>query len=275
MPDAATSRAGRHLQKLPAFGSYEVYGAELFREAAQKHSAAYHAHMNSKHELDFAAFCALVRERERGVHSEDELRRRFTRIDRSGSGSITTEEYFAFTLRDSLSAASQRLIDLFRAWDTDGTGQISREEFTEAIRRLQYDVPGGVQGLETLFTAMDADRSGKISYEELEMMLHTATIDRLPGTDKLPGWLANRLPSARKQGRPLGLDSARGLAHSGGARHGNRGEDGSASGGIDPRDGGAARESGAVSGRETDTRLPPHLANEGGRGGGGGGGCQQ
>ena len=43
--------------------------------------------------LDFAEFCSLVREREGGEFSNEELRKRFEALDADGSGQVDLAEY--------------------------------------------------------------------------------------------------------------------------------------------------------------------------------------
>ena len=47
--------------------------------------------------------------------------------------------YVTYVLRDSLKKAAQPLINMFRSWDIDGSGLISRLEFAEAIARMNFD----------------------------------------------------------------------------------------------------------------------------------------
>ena len=44
-------------------------------------------------------------------------------------------------LRDALSAAAVRVIDLFREWDADGNGKVTRDEFHKAMGQLGFDAP--------------------------------------------------------------------------------------------------------------------------------------
>ena len=67
-------------------------------------------------------------------------------------------------LRTSLFANAVRVIDLFREWDIDNDGQISREEFAHALPLL------GIQTTKSqtdaLFDDFDTDGSGEISFKE-------------------------------------------------------------------------------------------------------------
>ena len=74
--------------------------------------------------LDFTEFCALVREREMGDHDDAEIAARFKALDSDGSGKVDMNEYILFTLRDALSRSAQKVIDLLKSWDDDGSGTV-------------------------------------------------------------------------------------------------------------------------------------------------------
>ena len=71
----------------------------------------------------------------------------------------------------SLKKNAARVIDLFREWDTDGNGEISRSEFHKAIVKLGFDAPKS--DIDELFTAWDPDGSGTLDFKELRKILKT------------------------------------------------------------------------------------------------------
>lgn len=102
-------------------------------------------------------------------------------------------------LRDAMvSMATTRVIDVFRCWDTDESGTISRKEFTKAMATLGLDQ--GSDEIEALFDRFDPDGSGVIEYKELAKALkpsHAARASRKPkATDPSP---AGRTPAELKQ----------------------------------------------------------------------------
>ena len=72
-------------------------------------------------------------------------------------------------IRDYLSANAVRVIDLFREWDDDGTGSVSRDEFRKAMKALGLSVSR--KQLDELFDAWDPDKSGQLEIRELEKLL--------------------------------------------------------------------------------------------------------
>jgi hypothetical protein len=66
---------------------------------------------------------------------------------------------------------SVRVMDLFREWDTDGDGEISRPEFHDAMKRLGLEVPK--EEVDALFDEWDRDGGGTIDFRELQKILNS------------------------------------------------------------------------------------------------------
>ena len=77
-----------------------------------------------------------------------------------------SDKSVADQLRDALSQSSTRVIELFRDWDTDGNGMVSKEEFHEAMGLLGFNVPA--KDIDILFDSWDPDGSGVLSLDELK-----------------------------------------------------------------------------------------------------------
>ena len=121
--------------------------------------------------LGFDDFCALARDREGEELADDELRARFAALDVDGSGSADLHEYNCFCLREALRRSSTRVIDLFRAWDVDGSGEVSRDEFRRAVKALDLDYFADEEDIDHVFDIFDADDSGTIEYHELRKQM--------------------------------------------------------------------------------------------------------
>jgi len=72
-------------------------------------------------------------------------------------------------LKDVLTKNAGRVIDLFREWDADGDGVVSRKEFHKAMPALGLEVPK--KEIDALFDTWDPDNSGSIEYSELKKLL--------------------------------------------------------------------------------------------------------
>ena len=71
----------------------------------------------------------------------------------------------ALELRDALTKNAKRVVDLFREWDEDGDGTVSKKEFRKAVPLIFQDVPKAA--VDQLFDDWDPDKSGMISLAEL------------------------------------------------------------------------------------------------------------
>lgn len=61
------------------------------------------------------------------------------------------------------------MLDLFRSWDADGDGEVSRKEFHKAMPALGLEVPKA--DVEELFNLWDNDGGGSLAYKELKKIL--------------------------------------------------------------------------------------------------------
>ena len=80
-----------------------------------------------------------------------------------------TDKSVAEQLRDVLSKNAVRVIDLFKEWDEDGDGTVSKKEFRKAMPMLGLDVPK--KEIDALFDEWDPDGSGSLELKELEKQL--------------------------------------------------------------------------------------------------------
>ena len=72
-------------------------------------------------------------------------------------------------IRDALTSNFVRVVDLFREWDDDGSGSVSRTEFAKAMAQLGYE--GSAEDVDLVFDSMDPDGSGSLAYKELQELL--------------------------------------------------------------------------------------------------------
>ena len=89
-------------------------------------------------------------------------------------------------LRDALARSGSRVIELFRQWDTDGDGTVSKKEFVRSLPQLGLQATKEEGG--ALFDTFDPDGSGSIELKELEKLLR-----RKPGASSGLGAGATKL----------------------------------------------------------------------------------
>jgi Ca2+-binding EF-hand superfamily protein len=72
-------------------------------------------------------------------------------------------------LKEYLSSKNMRVMDLFRDFDADGSGEIDRNEWIAAWAKIGADFPKQV--IEAAFDEFDPNKSGSIDFEELNKFL--------------------------------------------------------------------------------------------------------
>jgi Ca2+-binding EF-hand superfamily protein len=147
-------------------------GEEDFEAGMRQNAIDYQVHdVDNDHKLDFGEFCNLVRDREDSDFTEEELRARFEALDADGSGKVDLHEYVRFALRDALSRSSSRVMDLFRQWDDDGSGEISKKEFRQAVKAMGFNFFADDAEIDMVFDEFDMDKGGTLDYRELNKQL--------------------------------------------------------------------------------------------------------
>ena len=75
-------------------------------------------------------------------------------------------------LKEALTKNAIRVLDLFREWDVNGDGEVSKKEFRDAMPKLGFELP--VKVIDDLFDSQDPDGSGVMDLKELQKMLRPA-----------------------------------------------------------------------------------------------------
>ena len=84
-------------------------------------------------------------------------------IDENSDVSVATQ--IGNALRDN----GGRVLDLFREWDTDGDGEVTRKEFHAAMPKLGLEV--SKEAIDALFSEWDADGGGVLNLKEMQKIL--------------------------------------------------------------------------------------------------------
>ena len=134
--------------------------------------------------LNADEFNSWVRFREEGEHADADLEQRFLSMEIDEDGRIDPHEYLQWSLRDALLRSSGRVVDVFKSWDADRSGNVDKKEFWRAVCALGFDVPQ--PDVDAVFDTLDGDRSGKLEYKELHAMLRdsqASPLSSLPSSD--------------------------------------------------------------------------------------------
>ncbi|KAL1525331.1 hypothetical protein AB1Y20_020191 [Prymnesium parvum] len=131
-------------------------------------------HLRSGADIDLVQR-RLQQESMKRAKSNDDFRERHGVSGVSGVACATNrsvQEQLRALLRDN----AMRVSDLFRQWDADGSGAISRKEFRQAVKLLEFDGPASE--INAVFDSFDVDGNGEIDFKELNKHLRSgADID--------------------------------------------------------------------------------------------------
>ena len=106
-----------------------------------------------------------------------------------------SDKSVAEQLRTILSKNAVRVIDLFREWDEDGDGVVSKKEFRKAMPLLGLEVPK--KEIDALFDSWDPDGSGSLTLKELDKKLRRGAEVQLDDKLKARATAAGPSPSLR------------------------------------------------------------------------------
>ena len=73
-------------------------------------------------------------------------------------------------IKETLENNAVRIVDLFREWDLNNSGTVSKKEFRRAPALLGIKMPA--TEVDALFDAFDSDGLGILSFKELTKLLH-------------------------------------------------------------------------------------------------------
>ena len=145
--------------------------------------------------------------------SKEEVRDIFESVDIDGSGGITPNEIFLWSLNIATIHTGAGLAGVFKKYDTTGDGHLDSAEFKRAVEDMGFG-----QYAHDIFMQLDDDESGQVSYGEIAEMLRntkgsvskeckkfltTLAMHNKTGSD----WSLLKIPSERIQGvSPLEWD---------------------------------------------------------------------
>ena len=91
-------------------------------------------------------------------------------------------------LGNALRKNAGKVLDLFRDWDADGDGEVSRKEFHEAMAALGLEVPEAE--IDKLFSEWDSDGGGALEFGELKKILSRPAVTEVKSAAAVAGFAA-------------------------------------------------------------------------------------
>lgn len=90
----------------------------------------------------------------------------------AGESSVAVGTRIENALARAVKQNAVRTMDIFRDWDANNDGTISKAEFRKALRALGVD--GNKEAHDALFDEWDVDSSGQLDFKELDKALRKA-----------------------------------------------------------------------------------------------------
>lgn len=112
--------------------------------------------------LTFDEFSRLTRENDHLDLSDAEIRGRFASLDPTGTGQVERRQWLQQALRDTLGRSISRILEIFFAWDVDGSGLIEPKEFRQAVRMLGFHAATNDE-IDSVFAEFDVDADGSVT----------------------------------------------------------------------------------------------------------------
>ena len=87
---------------------------------------------------------------------------------------ITEKAELKSSLKDALQRSANKVVELFKQWDADGSGVVERSEFVGVVKALGF-VDYADDEIVKVFDSFDGNRSGRLSYKEMRAALRAKT----------------------------------------------------------------------------------------------------
>ena len=127
--------------------------------------------LEGKGALNFDEYCAMVKVRAPDLqHSTSNLQQRFQIMHPDVDGHVSIEELMLTSMIDKLGALHTRAIELFRSWDEDHSGSISKGEFRKALKALGFH-DASTEDLDAVFDKLDSSGRGELIYKDLSNLI--------------------------------------------------------------------------------------------------------
>lgn len=102
---------------------------------------------------------------------EGDLQRILDGVDADGSGEIDYTEFIAAALDEKLYMKESICYEAFTVFDRNGDGKISKEELSQVLQDGGSDEAATAEAMMELIKAVDNDGDGEIDFEEFLAMM--------------------------------------------------------------------------------------------------------
>ena len=177
----------------PAAGAAASTAASAGAGAAGAKAAAFNSTTGSP--LGWGAFRAVPVPGGSSPNAQRAINRKNSAMPRSFKVDMNSNLSVEAQVRDALASNGSRVMELFRSWDDDGDGEVSKAEFHKAMISLGLCAPPEATGAQknavtdavsSLFDSFDGDGGGSIGFRELNKMLRRTVAPALPLPPALP-----------------------------------------------------------------------------------------
>ena len=130
------------------------------------------ADVDGNKKLSFEEFSNVVPQNVQATCSTEQLREIFETVDTDGSGDISMDEFFFWTLSVAATRGGDGIEAIFRRYDKTGEGVLDAAEFSRAVEDMGFGSVG-----HELFLELDKDGSGSVSYAEVVKLLRERSLN--------------------------------------------------------------------------------------------------
>jgi len=126
----------------------------------QKHSTFFHeADGDGDQQLSFSEFVDALPSHLRQTRPLAELKDWFRLVDADGSGTISLQEWFAWSLSATSATTGAGVVNIFQAYDADRSGRLDKVEFRRACESVGFG-----EHANTLFAELPLNKDGSVNY---------------------------------------------------------------------------------------------------------------
>ena len=135
--------------------------------------AFFEADIDDSRALSFEEFLTVVPAQMKSGKSQNALRSMFEVVDTDGSGAVTMDEFFIWTLSCMKTTKGTGLEEVFQRYDADHIGTLNVSEFARAAEDIGYgDIANDI------FMEFNPDNSGTVSHAEILQMIKSHSVSR-------------------------------------------------------------------------------------------------